>query len=196
MNEPRLTPIDLAINVATIFESLEVQYALGGSVAASLFGEPRTTIDIDFATRIELPQFEALLATAGAEFYVPEHHARKAIEAAGSFNLIHHQSGLKVDVFVLGDGLLDIRQIERHVRHVVALNPITEMWITAPDDLILRKLTWFREGGEVSDRQWRDIARLLEAQQQFLDFSDMRVVASELGLDELLSRAIDDAQRN
>jgi hypothetical protein len=61
--------------------------------------------------------------------------------------------------------------------------------VKAPEDTILRKMLWFREGGEVSDRQWRDILGVLRAQQGSLDLAYLRAWAVRLALTDLLGRA-------
>jgi hypothetical protein len=55
---------------------------------------------------------------------------------------------------------------------------------------VLRKLLWFREGGEVSDRQWRDILGVLREQRDTLDNAYLRTWADRLQLRALLDRAV------
>ena len=109
-------PLALVVRVAKILDELAIPYALGGSLAASFFGEPRATADVDVAIQLDGDVGEALLARVRPEFYVPLESARDAIRSHQSFNLIADEQALKVDLFVLGDGLLDRRQIERRVR--------------------------------------------------------------------------------
>ena len=67
------------------------------------------------------------------------------------------------------------------------------MWVTAPEDIVLRKLDWFREGGESSERQWGDIVAILSVTGERLDRADMVQAAVQLGLIDLLRRAAGDA---
>ena len=108
-------PLELVIQVAAILDDLEILYALGGSMASSLIGEPRSTVDVDIAIKVQAGTEAALLERASADFYVPVDAARAAIRAHSSFNLVDTAHGLKVDIFVLGDGLLDRMQIERRM---------------------------------------------------------------------------------
>jgi hypothetical protein len=187
-------PIDLALHVASLLEAADVRYALGGSLAASLLAEPRTTVDIDMAAQLTMDRLGHLLDQATAEFYVPVQDAHLAVAQATSFNMVHHGSGLKVDLFVMGSGLLDTRQIERRIEFTVRALPHSRLWVTSPEDLILRKLSWFRDGGSVSDRQWRDVIGLLTAQSEYLDTADLWETADAVGLGTLLQRAMDDAR--
>jgi hypothetical protein len=191
-----LGPLALAIEFGKMLESFDLAYALGGSVASSLLGEPRTTIDVDFAVRLDHVGLERIIEATSAEFYVPVESARASIDALSSFNLISNASGLKIDLFVVGTELLDRRQLERRCLMLVRREPRAELWVTSAEDQILRKISWYRDGGEVSDRQWRDIVGLLRTQRSTLDFEDLRTAATLLGLDDLLSRAEYDLDRS
>lgn len=186
-------PIALALRVASILDSHDVPYALGGSLASTIFGEPRGTVDIDIAVRLEERHLAELLAVLEMEFYVPVEAARQAVELRTSFNLVDG-SGLKVDLFVLGDDLLDRLQLERRRRIAVRQEPPEHLWVTSPGDQILRKLAWYRAGGHVSERQWRDVVGLLRTQQQALDIEDLTQTASLTGLGEMFAEALSEAQ--
>jgi hypothetical protein len=187
-------PIDLALEVAAVLDRLGISYVLGGSLASSLVGEPRATVDIDLAIRLGAADVDRLLAELGAAFYVSEEAALAAVRRHASFNAVHLASVQKVDFFVLGDGLLDRRQLERRRRVVLVEEPRQELWVTSDEDQVLRKLDWFRAGAGVSDRQWRDVVGILAVQAEHIDRADLEAAAAELGLDELLARAFLDAE--
>ncbi|MEO1063671.1 MAG: hypothetical protein AAFZ07_19820 [Actinomycetota bacterium] len=180
-------PIDLALLVGAVLDRHGVPYALGGSLASSALGEPRSTIDIDVAVHLDGSQLEPLLKELRPQFYVPDQSALDAVRSHSSFNLLH-DAGMKVDLFVLGDAPLDRWQLERRV--LIEVRPGEWLWITAPDVLVLRKLEWFRRGGEVSDRQWRDVAGLLAVQRGQLDLDQLRSDAEAVGLRDLLDRVL------
>lgn len=186
-------PLDLLCQMAEILDELEVPYALGGSMASSLLGEPRTTIDVDMAVRLEGDAGEALLERAGSLFYIPMGPARDAIRTHSSFNLIDTSNALKVDLFVLGTGLLDRMQIERRVLIPVP-GAARGIWVTAAEDQVLRKLDWFRQGGSLSDRQWRDVVGILRIHHQSVDLDYLHASALEVGLSIEVADALRDAQ--
>ena len=185
-------PLDVTLHVVAILDDLGIPYVLGGSLASSLLGEPRATADVDMAIRISASQLPPLLAALESDFYVSEEAARDAIARNASFNLVHLESVLKVDLFVLGDDLLDRHQLARRKRVQVRDDPPCELWIGSAEDQILRKLTWYDAGGRVSDRQWRDVLGIIEVQRDRLDMDSLRALANELGLSELLERGFDE----
>lgn len=180
-------PLELAAQVAAVLDRLGIAYVVGGSFASSLVGEPRATADIDVALVLPGDGAARLVEAVRGEFYVSAEAAAEAVRRHSSFNLIHLDSVMKVDLFVLGDGLLDRRQIEGRRR--VAVGDV-ELWVGAPEDQVLRKLSWYRLGGEVSDRQWRDVVAILAVQRDRLDYPDLRSAARTVGLADLLERAI------
>jgi hypothetical protein len=182
-------PLGLVGTVAQLLDDLAIPYAVGGSLASSLVGEPRSTVDADIAIRVAEDREAELLERTSAAFYVPLATAREAIRAHTSFNLVDTEHGLKVDLFVLGDGLLDRMQIERRFR-VAVPGLAREIWITSPEDQVLRKLEWYRDGGGVSDRQWRDVVAILRTRAGVLDEKYLAATARAVGLDELLDEAL------
>jgi hypothetical protein len=181
-------PLELVGQVAAILDELEILYALGGSMASSLIGEPRSTVDVDIAIKVQDEAAAALLDRANAEFYVPMDAARAAIHTHSSFNLVDTAHGLKVDLFVLGEGLLDRMQIERRVS-VAIPSLAARIWVTSSEDQVLRKLDWYRSTGNESERQWRDVVGILRIHGNVMDRSYLDETARQLDLEALLGDA-------
>jgi len=183
-------PLALVLRMAEVLDELGLRYALGGSMASSLVGEPRSTVDVDLAVQLDPASGEALLDRVDDAFYVPLDAARTAIRRQSSFNLVDTANALKVDIFVLGDGLLDRMQIERRLLVDVPGAP-GGIWVTSPEDQVLRKLDWYRQGERVSDRQWRDVVGILRVHRGSLD--DAYLAATALALD--LADDLEEARR-
>lgn len=90
--------------------------------------------------------------------------------------------------FAHAHGPFDEAEFER--RRPVVVRDEQTLVIKSPEDTILRKLLWYREGGEMSDRQWRDILGVLRGQQGVLDIDYLRHWATKLQLVPLLERAM------
>ncbi len=161
---------------------------MGGSIASSFAGEPRATIDIDIVAAIQERHVEAFVSALSAEFYMDADALRRAIRSRSSTNLIHQASQLKVDLFVAGGTPLDASQLAR--RQPVDLGEGRRLHVHPPEDILLQKLRWYRLGGEVSDRQWRDIAAIVRVQGDRLDREYLRQAAPVLGVSDLLELAL------
>ncbi|WP_449067095.1 hypothetical protein [Prosthecobacter sp.] len=133
---------------------------VSGSIAAIYYGEPRLTNDVDiilFLKREDIRRFEAAFPSEG--FYCPPRDVLQ-IEAAreqrGHFNLLHHDSGFKADIYLSGQDELH----EWGLSHAVEADLDGDRVRFAPPEyVIIRKLQFYREGG--SEKHLRDISRML-----------------------------------
>ncbi len=105
-------------------------------------------------------------------------------------NVFHRATSTKVDLFVLGGCPLDEQALSRRVRLRVATNPEGFLYVYTPEDILLQKLRWYRLGGEVSDRQWRDVLGIVAVQDRGLDQEYLRRGAERLAVTDLLDRAL------
>lgn len=180
-------PIAVALAVTSALDALGVPHTIGGSLASSFAGEPRSTVDIDVVAALTDEHASALVLALSPSFYVDEEAIRRAIRDRSSANLIHQDSQFKVDLFVAGGTPLDLQQIRR--RRSVTVDGRT-IHVHPPEDILLQKLRWYRAGGEVSDRQWRDIRGIVRVQGDALDGTYLRANAPLLGVLDLLERAL------
>lgn len=186
-----IDPIETALVVVRHLEALDIPHTIGGSIASSFAGEPRSTVDIDIVVALEEQHVEPLAAALSAEFYVDADALRRAIRTQSSANLIHQATQLKVDLFVAGGTPLDTRQLAR--RLPVDLGDGRRLYIHPPEDILLQKLRWYRRGGEISDRQWRDVLAIVRVQGARLDRAYLREGAGILDVADLLERAMREA---
>jgi hypothetical protein len=185
-------PIAVALLVIRVLDDLGIANTVGGSIASSLAGEPRSTIDIDIVAALDERRVPAVISALSPAFYVDESALNRAVRHRSSANLIHLATMLKVDLFVAGGTPLDAQQLTR--RRLVTVQPGIEIGVHPPEDILLQKLRWYRLGGEVSDRQWRDILGIVRVQGPTLDVDYLRRYAPALDVADLLARALSDGR--
>jgi hypothetical protein len=100
-----------------------------------------------------LPFVRALEGT----FYVDEDRVRKSVRRRSSINVIHLQTMLKVDIFLLKDDPASEREMARRESYRVSDESRQDLFVASAEDTLLRKLLWSRLGGSISDRHWQDV---------------------------------------
>lgn len=183
-------PIAVTLQVIDALEQVGATYVIGGSLASIIHGVVRTTLDTDIVADLNLPQalpFAELLADT---FYLDIETIRHAIRQRSSFNLIHLATMFKVDIFVSKGRPFDRQQLDRRQAWVVDPESGRTIYVATPEDTVLSKLAWYRLGGEMSDRQWRDILGVLAVQGDRLDLVYLRRWAEALDVSDLLQRAL------
>jgi hypothetical protein len=193
MNSGETELLMAVAKVVAAFDNLGVEYLVGGSIASSVFGEPRQTIDADLVARLFGRHAEPLVQFLGEAFYADVAAILAAAQTQGSFNLIHIETATKVDVFVRWRDAFGQSQLARRQRKSVGDSSPVQLFFASAEDTVLAKLEWYRKGGCVSDRQWRDLLGVLKVQSAALDKAYMREWADTLGVADLLSRAFEDA---
>jgi hypothetical protein len=186
-------PIAVTIIVADALDALGVSYAIGGSLASALHGVMRATMDADLVADLRMEHAEPLAQALGDAFYADVEMMRDAIRRHGSFNLIHLDTMFKVDVFVAKPRDFDRSQLARRQLHLLSEDPQCYAYVTSAEDIVLSKLEWYRMGGCVSDRQWRDVLGVLKVQGDRVDRDYLRRMAAMLDVADLLERAFDEA---
>jgi hypothetical protein len=176
--------------VTKTLERLGIPYAVGGSLASSVHGVMRSTLDVDIVADMRLEHIQPLVAALSKDFYADDEMMRDAIEHQSSFNLIHYETAFKVDIFIRKSRAFDQMQLERRRMAVITTDPEQSVYVTSPEDIILSKLEWYRLGGEVSERQWRDVLGVLKTRAGALDIDYLRKWAKELKVSDLLERAL------
>ncbi len=111
---------EVVVHAVSALERLGLTYMLVGSIASSVYGEPRQTFDIDIVVDANIVQVEALCGEfPDEEFYVSLPAARDAASRGGQFNVIHPKSGNKIDFMVARRDAWGREQLKRRQREQV-----------------------------------------------------------------------------
>jgi len=189
-----LEPILVTVEVTALLEKLGVPYLIGGSLASTLYGMVRTTQDSDILAELKAEHIQPFVQALQGEFFVDEYMIADAIAHRASFNIIHRKTIFKVDIFIPRQRLFEKMQLSRARRETLSIDPEIRAVVCTAEDILLAKLEWYRMGGEVSERQWRDVLGVLKVQAGALDLEYLRHWAGELQVADLLERALEQAK--
>ena len=186
-------PIEVTLRLTGILEKLGVPYVIGGSLASTLYGMVRTTQDSDIITEMGPEHIDQFVSSLQDEFFIDEEMIADSIQHNSSFNIIHRDTMFKVDIFIPRQRPFQRSQITRAQRQTFELESAMSANFASPEDTILSKLEWYRMGGEVSERQWRDILGVMKTREGELDLNYLHKWAAELKVADLLERALKEA---
>lgn len=177
MEQPELVKF-----IVGMLDELGVPYAVVGSYASAAYGEPRFTQDVDIVVDLAPHDVDQLIARLPSDdFYVSREAALQAIRSGGQFNAIHPESGNKIDFMISPRDAWGRQQLGRRIR--LELLPGFEAYIARPEDIIISKMLYYREGG--SEKHLRDITGILKISGDQVDQQDVKKWADELGVSEI-----------
>ncbi|MBW2222340.1 MAG: hypothetical protein JRC57_04350 [Deltaproteobacteria bacterium] len=180
--------------VVKVFEKIGISYYLGGSVASSAYGIARATLDVDLVADLSAQHVNPLTEMLKADYYIDKEMILDAIKRRSSFNIIHLETMLKVDIFIIKDRPYDGVAFQRKRKDTLDEEQgAAEFYFASPEDIILNKLEWFQMGGKVSERQWHDVLGIMKVQSELMDKEYLRHWAKKLGISDLLEQAFRDA---
>ncbi|RPJ62317.1 MAG: hypothetical protein EHM23_03615 [Acidobacteria bacterium] len=188
-------PLQITGFIVDVLGKLGVRYLVGGSLASSLHGIPRATHDVDLVVDLQEDHIGPFVRALEGTFYVDEDRVRESVRRRSSFNVIHLQTMLKVDIFLLKDDPASQREMRRREAYRVSDEPPQDLFVASAEDTILRKLLWFRLGGSISDRQWQDVLGILAVRAETLDREYLETQAEALGVGDLLTKILKEDRR-
>jgi hypothetical protein len=186
---PPSKPLILLIEV---LDRLEITYQIGGSVASSAHGIPRTTLDVDLVVDMPPELIDDFASQLNPDFYADATLIRESFAHNRAANLIHLATVWKFDLFPLQrDEYSRVAFARRSFREIRPDGgEAIECAVASAEDTILRKLEWYRAGGESSQRQWNDLLGVCRTANERMDFTYLRHWAAHLNLNDLLERLL------
>lgn len=182
------TPSSAHSRLLAVLDQMEIPYHVGGSVASSAHGKPRTTLDIDIVVDLKPDQIREFAAALQDDFYADAAFIEQSFSQSRAANLIHYGTAWKFDLFTLQPD--DYSQTSFARRFFREVRPdgrdAVEYAMGTVEDTILRKLEWYQIGGGTSARQWGDLRGMCESAGSKLDREYLRRWAPALGVADLL----------
>lgn len=179
--------LDITGFLKLILEALKaskVDYMIGGAIAEWAWGEPRATQDLDVVINLPIKSIGVFSRELEKrDMLVPADIILDTIaedRADIPLNAIHMHSGLKADLYVMRDGDA-LRQSAFKRRVLVDYGPpIGNVYVHAPEDLIIYKLMYLGLSGQ--PKHARDIAAIMKARKESIDFQYIEKWVAQLGL--------------
>jgi hypothetical protein len=177
-----------------VLDTLDIRYAIGGSIASSVYGTVRFTQDADINVVAFSDKAEGFYAALERDFYISKEAMHQAISKHTSFNVIHLAAAFKIDIFVRADEDFD-RQLFRRRNKVKLDESLDHLFdVVSAEDIILLKLQWYEASGGSSERQWSDAVGIIAVQRDSLDMEYLGAYSERLGLGDILQKAIRESQ--
>lgn len=178
-----------------VLDSLDIPYAIGGSIASSVYGRVRFTQDADINVIALAGKAEGFYAAIERDFYISKEAMHQAISRRGSFNVIHVASAFKIDIFIRADEDFD-RQLFLRRNRVKLDESLDHLFdVVSAEDILLLKLQWYEASGCISERQWSDALGIVAVQGDLLDTEYLRDFAGRLGLVATLEKLMEESKR-
>lgn len=173
---------DIIKEVARLLDNAGVSYMFTGSIATNFYTVPRMTRDIDIVVELKETDVERIYNIFEKDFFIDKNMVLAAIRKDGMFNIIHYQSVFKIDFIIRKNNPYRIEEFKR--RKKIFFEDM-ELYITAPEDLILSKLHWAKES--MSELQLNDVKNLLKSVKG-LDEQYIKQWANYLGIEEIYKK--------
>jgi hypothetical protein len=151
-----MNEIDIVRDISHRFEQAQIPYMLTGSMAMNYYAQPRMTRDIDVVIAIAPGDVGRVAALFRPDYYVSEESIRESLAHESIFNLIHHESMIKVDCIIRKD--TEYRRTEFERRQKISIRDFTT-FVVRKEDLIISKLSWAKDSH--SEIQLADVRNLL-----------------------------------
>lgn len=178
--------------IVEVFSELSIAYALNGSLANSLYGMQRATMQFDFVAALSRQHGQLITEQLASQYFFREDDVKTAFEQRTSFVLLHIESLFKVVIALVGPRTLDKEAIGR-VRFLGLADGLPLIPVLSPEDIVVLQLQQFKSSGEQADDIWYDLIGLLKVQGTDLNLSLLECLATALDVTSLLGRALVDA---
>lgn len=181
-----MTQEEVLKKVISALKENEIPYMLTGAIAVNYYGRPRLTHDIDIIVNIKKIHIQSIVDNFSQEFYVSPEGIEDAIKNCSAFNVIHNETGLKIDFWMLADDEYDKTRFSRKERQIIFDR---EMYISSVEDTVLIKLRWYKKS--TSEKHIIDAKGILQVQGESIDNNYLRKWAEKLSVGGILKKLLE-----
>lgn len=180
-----MKPEEILKDIIEKLEKYGIQYMLTGSFASNLHGVPRTTFDADIVISADFEKIEKFIKDIEKDFYADSDTVRSATAQRGMFNIIHYETGFKIDFIIKKYGPYYEKEFERRKAYRLAGKLC---FFASPEDTVLSKLLWSKRGK--AERHFQDALGVAKIQGKNLDFEYLQKWAEFLSVRDMLEQLI------
>lgn len=178
-------PAQALADIVLVLEDCAIRYFLVGSFASGIRGKFRATNGIDLVCQLGSEQIADFLNRAQGLFYCDEVAIPQAVQDKSSFNIIHEDSFVKVDIFTKV-GSFESDQFDRASRLAIP-GTEREVVVSSAEYNIVAKLLWYKKSDCVLERQLRDVEEMVRINQGELDMEYLTRWSEHFKVADLLS---------
>ena len=182
--------IETLSQVVDALEALGVVYAVTGSVASAVHGEPYSSMDDDLIVLATANDAARLSSRLTPRFYAPEDMLMDAVTQHSFVNVVDNRTGFKIDLSFVGDDAFLLAVLRRRVRACIGTHA-KEFWFVTPEDVILMKLVWRKDTR--STKQWENALSVARIKGTRMDWEYLFQRAKDLGVENDLNQLRDEA---
>lgn len=188
-----MSQLGILKETVSVLKRENIPFMIVGSFVSSLYGEPRSTQDIDLVIQLEKKHIPILLSSfQPPKYYLDEELILMAMESKKMFNLLDTEEGDKIDFYIIKNEAYEKEKFSRKVNRMFLEE---ELPMLSAEDLIISKLIWCIQSGR-SERQLRDAAGVYRVQKNFLDLQYMERKIKELNLTDLYNEVKKGSERS
>jgi len=182
---------DILITIIEKLEKFSIDYMITGSFASNLHGIPRATFDVDIVISTDFEKINKFIKDIKNDFYADGETARSALNKTGIFNIVHFETGFKIDFIIKKRGEFYEKEFERRKLYKLKNKPC---FFTSPEDTMLSKLLWSKRAE--SERQFQDALGVAKIQKENLDYEYLKNYAKMLKIFDLMERLLKELEKN
>lgn len=177
-----MTQLDVLLHTADVLNKSGLNYMLTGAYAVSFYGRPRTTHDIDLNIDIDYRDVPKIYESFKDSFYVSKEMIKDAIRHQQMFNIIHNETQVKVDFWIVKHTEFDQERFRRRIKTNIHGQPV---FIATAEDTIITKLDWYKQSD--IQKHYEDVVGIFEIQQGNLDIDYIKNWAKQLSFLDIVA---------